>query len=195
MANFPGEYQVEITYIVGIIEHKMSLNCDVVGGFVVPGTDPVNIDLQTKGGSSVQLAIAVPAFVNLLKKLWHDDCSFVDYTFWRFDVGTYDRNFIATGSLAIDGDSASENNIAHQQTLTFRTVGGGILKLVLLESIFAGNLKQSLPAASNADTVALRDFVLSDNNWIIARDNTYPVAALRLLGGQNEKLFRKRYRS
>lgn len=194
MANFPGEYQVEITYIVGILEHKMSLNCDVSGGFVVPGTDPVNIDLLTKGGNSVQLAIAVPAFVNLLKKLWSSDCSFVDYTFWRYDVGTYDRNFIATGSLGIDGDDPGSNTVAHQQTLTFRTVGGGIMKLVLLESIFSTNLKQSLPASTSPDTVAVRDFILSDGNWVIARDNTYPVAALRLLGGQNEKLFRKRYR-
>jgi hypothetical protein len=32
------------------------------------------------------------------------------------------------------------------------------------------------------------------DNWMLARDTSYPIAGMNYLHGQNERIFRKRYR-
>lgn len=190
--NFPGEYEVEIRYTVSSLEHTQRLNCDVVST-PTPGDLPATIDLKTRGGGSVQLDTAVLAWVASLTYIFRTDVTFDDFTFWKYDVGTFDKTFISTGIIGDVGDNAGATNLGHQWTFTFRTLEGGAMRIVLLETTSTNKVSLSYPQLDN-DSKAVMDFIIGTSNWILARDTSYPIAYLHVVGGENERTFESRYR-
>jgi hypothetical protein len=77
---------------------------------------------------------------------------------------------------------------------TFRTLEGGLMKINIEE----GNRASGISIAAGALTGTEADFVayvVSDDGWFLGRDTSYPIAALYLHPGQNEAIFKARYRS
>lgn len=192
--NLPGPYFIEITYETSGLNHKMGFSCQVSGTPVV-GTSSDLIDILQRDATTVTLTNAVNDFVDLLKPMFQTVTTFIDFTLWQYVTGTLERNFVSTGALGVAGTSAGSAQTAHQATSTFRTQNGGILKLVMLESIFSDNDVVALSSVSNTALLAISAFIVSTDSWLYARDNSYPIAPLNFSGGQNEALFRKRYRS
>lgn len=190
--NFPGPDEVEINYTCFNLDHSMRLNCKVVGTPIV-GQDPTTIEVLQRSGFPLALDVAVDLFVEKLLPLFAPDATFNDYNLYQYTEGTFDKTYITTGSLAEDGTAAGVTQLAHQNTVTFRTQEGNGMKIVLLESESTNQLK--LPYATVGTTYKnLMDYLTGTTNWILARDTSYPVVPLNVVGGQNEKLFRIRYR-
>lgn len=190
--NFPGPYEVEIKYTTSGRQHTQRLNTNID---IPPsiGADPTTITLQTRDGVGVILDVAVKAFVNTIKVWFHSSTTFDSYNLYLHPGGASPRVFYATGALGIAGTSAVATNPAHQQTYTFKTLEGGVMKIILLESGFAGQTR--VPYASlGAGEQAFMDSVVAGSNWILARDSSYPIIALNGVGGQNEVVWRKIYR-
>lgn len=190
--NFPGPYEIEINYESGGLTHKHRISCDVQTAPTV-GDDPTVITLETKDSAGITLSAAVAAWINLIKPRYKTTATFLSYDFWKYTVGTFSRTWISTGILGIAGTSTGDTVLAQQSTFTFRTLEGNIMRHVLLESI--DNTNSVVPYASAPATVqALMDYTVASNTWMLARDTSYPIAQLNAVGGQNETIFKKRYR-
>ena len=190
--NFPGPYEVELFYTVDSLQHAMRINC-AVQGTPAPGDSVLSISLKERGGGTVILETAVVAFVDLLKVHYDPLATFDSYNFWRYDAGTFDRTFISSNTLGVAGTNAGSPTLSHQSTLTFRTEEGGTMRLVLLES--RDSIQNRVPYASNgAAYQAIFDFVVSTSSWLKPRDTSWAIASLNRVGGENERLFKKRNR-
>ena len=192
MANFPGPYEIELKYTCSGEQHVQRLNCDVVGS-PTPGTDPTTIDMNLRSGSTIKVDAGVNAWTLLIDALFHTSVTFDDYTLWSYAPLTFDRTFIATATIGTNGVNAGAVNLSFQQILTFRTLEGGVMKLNFMESS-ATSIARLTYAASGPAVVAIFDFVNGTTNWILARDTSYPIAAIHSMGGENEALFKKRNR-
>lgn len=191
-SNFPGPYEVEIHYTSNSNSHVQRLNCDVIST-PNPGDAASTIDLKTRTGGSVQLDTAVAAWVALIADNFQTTATFDNFTFWQIDPGTFDKTFITTESLSQIGTGGGSSTPEHQVALTFRTIEGGSMRVVMLESQTTTNERKTY-ADSSIPIIAIMDFVVSGVNWILARDTSYPIAPLNSVGGQNEALFKKAYR-
>lgn len=191
--NFPGPYEVEIEYVVGDLRHIHRVSCDVVSA-PAPGTDPTLIELQTKGGTPKTLDAAIDEYIPLVQPFFSaSDASFVGYNFWKYEPQTFDRSFITTAQIGLNGTNPSPYVKAGQGTYTFRSSEGGRMRLTWLEHSLEGFFVTEF-ADLGADASAYMSYVLSSGGWILARDTSYPIVGLRQLRGQNEVIFRKRFR-
>ena len=190
--NFPGPYEIELFYTIQGKTHIQRLNVDVQSAPAV-GDAPTSITLETRDAAGIALNVAVTAWVNLHKVGYKSDCTFNSYNFWRYDALSYVRTWITSGVVGVAGTATPANLLASQVTYTFRTLEGNVMRIVLLEGVDLGNTR--IPYASlTGYTKAIMDYVVASNTWVLGRDTSYPVAQLNLVGGQNEKVFKSRYR-
>jgi len=191
--NYPGEYEVEILYSRSGIQHSMKLNCDVT---TIPniGDDPSTIMLDTRGGVAVALNTAVSAWVDLVRAKMPTAIAFSSYNFYRYTVGTTTKVWVAGATIGLNGTGGGTPKVAQQSTYTFRSSQGGRMKLILLNT--AGTFTaQNAYSGMTPSAQAIVDFMLSNDAWMIARDNGYPVLFLREHETENEALYKKAYRS
>jgi len=150
--------------------------------------------LTRAAGVGAALDDAVDAWITLIKPLYDDTlASFVNAELWKYTPGTFDSSFVSAYDIGVAGTDTGSVNPASQGILTFRTIGGGILRLDFLE-INLQPATTDAPPFVNATVTAIAAFVVSVNNWLYARDNTYPIAARAWFAGVNEALFKKIYR-
>ena len=193
--NFPGPYAIELLYEVSGLEHRMLLNVQV-SGTPSAGVDLTTVDLLDKDGGTRPIVTAMDEFIDLLQIGYATGASFVEWTLWSYTPNSFDRTFINTWSVGEAGLSVAPTVLMSYRKISFRTANGGILYITMLEGISDGLDQQSFPFSSgNMNDIA--NYVTTTGlggGWIYARDNSYPVAPLRLSEGQNEKLFRIRHR-
>lgn len=199
--NLPGPYSVDFVYATGIsgltINHHLELSCAVIGTPAV-GATPGSIAVQTKSGASLALLTAVNDVWGIFRQgLASAGVVCQGWTLWRYVPGTLARDFITAGVVTTPlGASGVAPVPAAQTKCTLRSANGGILQVNMLESSVSGVSSSPLvPAGTGAWQVVMAQYLLSASGWVIARDDSYPVAALNVSFGQNEALFNKRYRN
>jgi len=192
--NFPGPYEIRIFYTAGSIEHQMNLSCNVKYN-PQPGDAASTIAVQLADGSDDFMGNVVSAWITLIKTLFAAaDVTFDRAELWEYTPGTYVSRYISTYDIGTAGDSASTTKLASQGIMTFRTTEGGVMKIYFQGTTLAAGPRETYAAAA----VVLQDifdFVISDANWILAKDTSYPVAALAWLPGESEAIFKKLYRT
>lgn len=191
--NFPGPAVADITYSYSGITHHQQLNFTYPGELTA-GMDLADVDVTTRSGSYVPVLTAVTAWITLIKSLYNTGVKFDSVTVWKYTAGTYDRLFINSAVLDIDGTSASAAQLAAQYIYTFRTTLGGVMKLSFMETVAAPGASASR-AAATGNVLAIFQFVEGLTNWVVARDNGFPIAGIASHPGQNEALFKRRYRT
>lgn len=190
--NFPGPYTVELKYTTEGLQHSMQLNCDVDGDPVI-GTVPTAINLLQRDATTIQLDVAVDTLLTQLLPQFSDESTFDEYILYKNVPESTEKTFITAGVLGDAGTSLTATEFAHQSTYTFRTQEGGVMRLVLLED--ANQVKVRTPYGElGAAAQALMDYITGLTNWILARDTSYPIVPMARTGGENEAVFRKRYR-
>ncbi|AXH78402.1 MAG: hypothetical protein [Circular genetic element sp.] len=192
MANFPGPYEIEIKYTIDGVTHVNRINCNIAIAPTI-GEDVANIDLLTKLGNGINIDVAVKAYVNLVKVLYHSAVSFDSYDLYLYSAPNVPRTWFAVGSLGIVGTANSAYNPARMITLTYRTGEGGIMKNVWLEDSGSFQIR-STHANGDPNWAAVMDYVADNDTWFLAKDTSRPLVPLNIVGGQNERTFRKRYR-
>lgn len=192
--NFPGEYAVEIAYGDGTLEHTMLLSVAVVGNPAI-GTNVDSIDVTKNDASTANLDISVKAFVNLVKTMFNGAITFGEYTLWRYEPQSFDRTFISTGNIGESGTASGSTNLAGQHTTSFRSNMGGIARITFLESAFTSRDKVKASANTATNYQDFITFVTGDDGFFLARDNGRLINAINFSGGENEAIFRKRFRN
>jgi hypothetical protein len=192
-----GPYQVEFE-LTGwqspsrdhVIRHNV-----IALGNPAAGSLATAINFQKKGGGTGTMSVLVNQLWEFYRLFWNNSISCSGVTLWKVVEGTNGKDFISTMNVTNPLCSGGAGQVAAQLTQTFRGGNGGIMKIVLLESNQSGTTRVSLvpnPAGNSSQRLAA--FVLSVDGFMIAGDDSFPVAALRDSRGENEKLFRQVYR-
>lgn len=194
-SNFPGPYQIRINYTVASRPHQQRLNCQVVGTPEV-GADPATITLINRGNSmNPFMDDAVNNWASLMSAVYDDTlAAWSNAELWKYEAGTFDASYVTTHPITETGLDTGTVNTAAQHIITFRTGAGGILRLDFMETNLTAPQVPDTPPFTSSGLEAIRQLLISDANWVYARDNSYPVAAIAMYAGHNEALIKKIYR-
>lgn len=195
--NFPGPYEVRLVYSTTpagfpILIHEQRLNCQIDSA-PVPGETFDNITVLTRSGANIALDVAVDDWLVLIKPMFGTTTEFVLAELWKYAPDSFDATFISSYEILELGTGVGATQVAGQVIQTFRTINGGIMRLSFMESSIASGVSQT-PPFTPAVFNTIADFVTSASNWIYARDNSYPIARFKVNPGQNEALFKRRFR-
>jgi hypothetical protein len=197
--NYPGPYQLRLYYTTaptGLtpMTHVAKYNCDFSPA-PNPGDTFASMTVKRRGLGVYNFATYMTDWANLLKPMLSSNANnTIDYAeLWKYDVGTFNASFISALGLAVAGTTALAALPAVQNMITFRTLEGGIMKLNILES-WSGGSDIDTPPFTQAGLEAIANFVTGTGNAWLGADTSYPFATKALYPGQNEALWRKRYR-
>lgn len=194
--NYDGQYEVRLNYttVVATVPMDHTMTFDIKLDYEPePGTPFSEILVSDWNETSSPLDALIDALLAELLPLYNLTTDFTSAELWKIPEGTYDATFLSVYGIGTPGESSTNTSAAHQLTFTWRSTAGGIMKLVLIESISTEQGKYAYPTGSSTwnDVFA---FVGSATRPFMARDNTRPFAPLRVSGGQNEAVWRRRYR-
>jgi len=195
--NFPGPLEIEFAYTVAGVKHKMRQSFSVAPpATVTPGQNPNTIFplLRDTGASPVSIVQHTQDLVDKIQPIFNDtDASGGVVDVYEYTPGTYDRTWITSFTSGFVPSSAIPTGLASQTTLTFRSTKGGIGRLVLLETVGSTN-DQIEPGDFDLTIQELvTEFVSNGSPWR-TRDDGFFLTPIRLSPGQNETIWRKRYR-
>lgn len=191
--NFDGPYTINIPYTVDGHNHNHKLHFDLDAA-ASPGADPANLNVKCRDGTTKTLEFATDEYVAVLRDVMPQQALFGDAII-KFHPGyKVPPQFITSFPVGGNGAINSPYVPAQQATFTFRTLEGGTMRIQLMENHFTGQAKEPLSSVTDAAASALRDYVTQPDTWFLGRDTSYVIGAINLLRGQNEKLFRARFR-
>lgn len=194
MANFSGPYQIRIFYTVAGRDHRQSINCDVQGSPVV-GSDFSTITLETKDSVGVAADTAIDAWIDVIDGRFNlTDAVFNRAELWKYVPLSEDASYVATYAIGAAGNTAGATVPAGEIIMTFRTQEGGIMKVSFQDTSMPAGSSQAYPPTDGGDE-DIMDYVVADDTWMLAKDTSYPIVPLALHPGQNERAFKKIYRS
>jgi len=144
-------------------------------------------------GGTVYLTIEADAFIaDLVKAYNSSDMTMLRAELWKYAPNSYDATWISSVTKTDPGTNANPTVPAGQLIYTFRTVGGNIMKVVLMETGFGSGASIQPPwTGSHAD---IQGEVSDDLGIWYARDGTRALLPLGIHPGINERLFKKLYR-
>ena len=190
--NIPGPEEVVITYVVQGVTHKMRLNCDLETDVGVGG-DMDEFYFHSKGGTPVQADTAIIDFTDLLADRFEETAVIASADLYSVDPDTLERTFKSTLTIGATGGAAEEARLAGQEVYTFKTVEGGNMRLSLMEtSIHEDGIDPYPSGELSIDSIF--QYVVSSTSWIKGRDTSFIATPRNWCPGQNEALYRRRYR-
>lgn len=196
-SNFPGPYQVRIFYSVPLSGggsrnhiHRLNLDFSAAGG---PGDPFADFEVARADGSSTNLNTIINGYLDDIAEFFVVGASFYAAEIWEYEPGTNDATFRTAASYAVAGAIAGATVNDSQIIATFRTAGGGTMRLELLDTIVPPQLPDRPPLSITGASDWLNVFA-TGSGWALGRDNSYPIALLGLYPGLNSRLEQDRLR-
>lgn len=189
MANslYPGF--ILLFYTVSTLQHKAILPVlpyQGVGGawFVQTVSSSIGVTWES----------AVNSYASVLRGAWNAATGSVDYAeLWTYESLDGDPIFRASSALTLAGNGGQPATLMQQSVITFRTKNGGISKLYIMEQALAVNQVLSPPGfGGNTVLGGLSTLVLGSSGFVVGRDGSFPIAAIRARTKTNDALRRKR---
>lgn len=180
---------VKLYYTFSGIQHVMTLPVNPTETNPVVGEEP---SFTRRNGTTALMSTLVLEWVTLVKAIYAPTAEFQSAEYWSAPTGE-DPVWIYTQTLAIVGTSGSANISMSQRVMTFRTTIGGVYKAYFMECDGAVvlNTRDAYPF-SGAPNAAIATYLIGLTNWILARDNGYPIAGINLSTKTNDALRKKR---
>ena len=196
-ANKAGPYEIDFL-ITGFTaparEHRFRPSVVALGN-PTAGTAATAIDIQKAGGGTAKLNVVANQIWEYIRLFYPSGISCTGYTLWKYVTGTDAKDYISAGTVTNPAGTGAAIVAAYQVVLTYRSALGGIMKQVLLETNQAAETRTVLVAnAAGTPSQKLAAYVMSADNVIFARDDSYPITPLRQSFGQNERVWRLIYR-
>lgn len=167
-----GFARVTYTGASGVHHQIVPVNYD---GTPVPGVEPT---LTKKDATTVSATTGINDFLNEYGKFFPNTTNFGLVEFYTVDATTEERTFIWGLNANLNGTHGSPGIIWEMFTLTFKTIGGGSLKVVGMEASFSVNVYDAPPFTPGTPISDMALYVVSDDSIIIGRDNTYAFAPI-----------------
>jgi len=198
--NFPGPYQLRFYYTTAnsshpALQHSQRFNIQLSVD-VDPGDPFSAAGILTGSGGTIGADIIVDDYLALVSQIYSNAANntwdFVEL--WKYTPGTFEAQFMSVYATNVPGASASAMNPANEQIMVFRTSQGGIMRAHYEESILSIGLPDTPPFA-NAALDDIREFIDTTPRPFLGADTSYPFATIALYPGQNEALFKRRFRN
>ena len=151
--------------------------------------------MQLNDHSREHLDVVCDAFAAVLRPLISGADGVINYAeLWAFTDLTFEASYISSYAIAAPGSHAGAGVTASELIFTFRTLEGGYMRVVLMETPFDPG-----PSLNYTDmgvaAAALCDYITTPaTNHFLGRDTSSPFIVNKQCPGQNETLFKKRYR-
>lgn len=172
-----------VTYSGVRFPHHMTIPVKY-SGTPVPGTEPT---LANKGGSTTAGLAAMLTFFTTLQPLFKTTVKFGLVEFHTIDPTTGLDTFIWAGDINLAGTDTGTQQAMEQSVFTFKTVGGTLYRLYLMETNENPNLKIYPPFTSAIDNDIV-DYVTGAASVIYGRGNFFPFAVISKVTKTNDKL-------
>lgn len=199
-ANYPGPYELRMFYTTAPatmtpLQHIARYNIDLTAA-PVPGALFTSLTPILNGGSPVNLAVYCDNWVNLVKAVVSNQANnTIDFfELWKYDTLSFEASFVSVYSVAVAGTVVGPSTPANEQIITYRTKEGGIMRQHFMEMGNQGTAVPDTPPFTSTTFDAIRVFVTGVNNAFLGRDTSFPFATIAKYAGENEKLFKKRFR-
>lgn len=171
------------TYDGTLFPHHMVLPVNF-SGTPTPGTEP---DLVLKDASTAGAIAAIDALLDVIVVFFNTGVHFGLFEAHTVDATTGEDQFIFAWNAGRTGSSVAPTIPTTQFVFSFKTALGTAYKLYLMETIIQPNLRD-LPPYSEANRLALSDFVVGDASPIYGRKNSYPFVPVSAISKTNDKL-------
>jgi hypothetical protein len=159
-----------------------------------PGDAFGNYQIDTRGLGGGSADGVVDDLVAALKPVYNASATFQSAELWKYASGSQDGVFLSAYSVNEVGTAGGANIAAAETIFTFRTINGRLLKFTLEESVFAQGASVPIVIGGGGVGNTLAGFVMG-NDWAgVDREGGLPIAAMRWFPGQNEAIFKRRYR-
>lgn len=196
--NYPGPYELRMYYTCSVsgavLNHVQKMNLDV-DGEPDPGTAFADITPVRRIGLTTDLETAVDDWVVLIRAAYPSTAFAISrFELWRIAPDSFDGTFISAYEIGLAGVGAASVFPAGQYIMTFRTLEGGIMRVSFMEHIATAIGITDPPPLAQTGMQAIADFITSTSNYFLGRDTSYPIALRAGFPGQNEVLFKLRYR-
>lgn len=193
--NFPGPYTVKIFYDVAGYDHILNLNVAFATppgvGVAFSSIYPLT-DLGTTSAGSLQ--VWVDALVTDLLPLFSAAESAIRTAeLWKNVPDSFAATYVTAYDISEAGTAGGNYEPASQEIYIWRTKEGGTMRLTLMETIDQVGQSEAYNDLSAGRKALVDNNFGSPGVWL-GRDTSYPLAFLRMHPGQNEKMFRVRYR-
>lgn len=181
---WPGFVRLE--YLAATTKHIAILPCA-----------PVNLagvwNLTLKGGANQTFTAAIDAYMVVLRPCSPATMTFVSAQLWTLANPTADPVFVQEYGLNLAGTAAGGIVVDSQIVTTYRTGLGGLYRHYQMESSLAAlNTKYKGPNFMNAVQLALINYIIGANGWIIGRDSGTLIVAISQITKTNDALRRRR---
>lgn len=181
---------VVMQYVVSGRIHRAKYQVKFVG-VPVPGVEP---ELQRRDGTSNTLTSAMASWVAVIRTAFNTAVDFQFAEAWYQPTPTADPLYIYTATIALTGSSATATGVSRQLTLTNRTAGGSILKIVLLEGAFTlTDSVDTFPYAPGGISANIMTYLLGATCVIRGKDDTLVVAGIKALLKTNDALRKRQF--
>lgn len=196
LPNFDGVHELRLYYTVTIssraIQHRCTMDVKLSGTPEV-GTPWGDIPCSLKTGGTGTLETFVDNWTDLLLPRFNTASSLDTCELWRYDAEGSDAIWVSQIDISKAGTAGASPNPAFQVTWTARSLTGGIFKQILLETVDTNQNRDVYPAAASSAN-DLIEFLIGDDSCAVARDDAYLAIPIAFSGGQNENMWRKRFR-
>lgn len=145
---------------------------------------------RDKGGNlTLEIVAALTPFITVIKPFYHTSANFDFAELWTLASPGADPVYVLAEDLNIAGTGAAAVAMS-QMVLTFRTVGGGLYRLYLMEQSNAANAVQRAPFTGAYATI--NTYITGSGSIIAARDGSYLSSMASAITKINDAL-RKKY--
>lgn len=174
MANSLSEGFIRGTYTgsSGIHHFILPVNFD---GVPTQGTEPL---LTQKDAGTILAVAGLQEYLDVYGTLFNDDSLFGLAEAYTVDPDTEERTFIYGWDMDFLGLSTQPNVPLGMATMTFKTIGGGLLKIVAMEGAATVNTKEYSPFPGGSNLTDIADYVTSGDSIVIGRDDDYAFAPI-----------------
>lgn len=203
--NYPHPWQARIKYQVDGLTHIHQVYLAPYVGLwdIAPGQPASAYELDSVGTPDFDSWVNTyingsplhsPPFEGFKRWLTADG-SIISVELWKYPPESNTGQFLTAVNMSEEGTESGSYDPASQIITTFRTQEGGIMRHVVMETTRPDNGQKSFSDLADWQQKFFTWQILDSGSPIIARDGSKPFAMSRLSRGQNEALFRKRYRS
>jgi hypothetical protein len=138
----------------------------------------------------VDAATMINAFIAAEKEFYGAGTNFYGWEIWQYPDVDSAPLIVSTANIDVDGTSAAgAENKATQATWSFRTLAGGLFKVVNLD-VEVTDFEKVLSASLSGDEAAFIAEIVDDDNAWSGRDNSQPTLFRQIAYTMNEKLRR-----
>lgn len=171
-------------------EHVQTLQASTPATTPTPGTEP---EFYLRDGvATTTFSTFAAEYASQVLPLLPTTATISRMEYWYKPTITSDPLYIYTHPVDLNGTGYTPGIRARQYAMTFRSIGGGLLRFVLLGISGSYADRDKPPYADNVSN-DLSDYLtgnapLYPNSIIQARDNTWPLLSLALTTKTNDVL-------